>query len=236
MTGLLLVTLVSMVLAIVMSAIAWRASREERRRADARVDLLAADIQEAVAGSRPAPTPSRPIRLVPSTSNDLFAAGDSSTASSRSIVVVCAGLFVFATAAALAVVFSTGSRATANPPAPISVENRAQSGRGAASFVPLELVALGQEREGDHLIVRGVLRNPPSGTRVDRLVAVVFLFDADGGFLTSGRAVIDSAMLLPGGESAFLVNIPDAARVARYRVSFRTDTAVIPHVDKRHAS
>jgi hypothetical protein len=86
------------------------------------------------------------------------------------------------------------------------------------------------------LIVRGVIRNPPAGARVDRLVAVVFVFDADGGFVTSGRAPIDSAPLAPGGESAFLVNVPGAEHAARYRVSFRTDTALIPHLDRRHAS
>jgi hypothetical protein len=65
-------------------------------------------------------------------------------------------------------------------------------------------------------------------------VVVVFLFDADGGFITSGRATIDNASLLGGGESSFVVNIPGAAKAVRYRVSFRTDSAVIPHVDKRH--
>jgi len=64
----------------------------------------------------------------------------------------------------------------------------------------------------------------------------VFVFDADGGFVTSGRAPIDSTSFLPGGESAFLVNIPGAEHAARYRVSFRTDTALIPHLDQRHAS
>ena len=100
--------------------------------------------------------------------------------------------------------------------------------------VPLELVALGQERDGDRLVVRGVLRNPSAGTRVEHVIAVVFLFDRDGGFLTSGRAAIDSTTVVPGGESTFLITVPGAASVARYRVSFRTENAVIPHVDKRH--
>ncbi len=235
MTALLLVTLAATILAVMMTVIAWRASREERRRTEARVTSLAADIQDAAAGSRAVPAAGRPIRLVPSTGSDLFTTATPSTASSRSVVVVCVGLFVFATVAALGVVFSSGSRATVSPRVAPPSAPRPAPGPGI-NAVPLELIALGQEPKGDHLIVRGVIRNPVTGTRIDRLIAVVFVFDADGGFVTSGRATIDNASLLPGGESAFLVDIPDAARAARYRVSFRTDTAVIPHLDKRHAS
>lgn len=251
MSGLLLVTLISMLLAVVMSAIAWRVSRDERRRTDARIDSLAADIHDAVeqaavaaqpmprrvvAGLRGETAPIRSIRPAMATSSDLFAVSDPASAGSRSIVVVGVGLFVFATVAALAVVFSSGWRATALPPAtaPAATHAATATPPNATRQAPLELVALGQERDGDHLIVRGVIRNPSNGTRVDRLVAVAFLFDRDGGFLTSGRATIDNATLVAGGESAFLVNVPGAANVARYRVSFRTETAVVPHLDKRH--
>ena len=41
---LLFVTLVSLLVAVVMSVVAWRAAGEERRRSDARVATLAADI------------------------------------------------------------------------------------------------------------------------------------------------------------------------------------------------
>jgi hypothetical protein len=251
MTVLLVVTLVSMLLAIGMSAIAWHVSRKERRRADARVAALAADIEDAVAattartmprravvGLRGDAAPVRSIRPAPAMSGDLFVAHDLSTPSSRSVVVGVVGLFVFATVAALAVVFSTGSRAGVSPAAAPVVDSRAAAATATniANPLPLELVALGHERDGDHLIVRGVIQNPAAGPRFDRLVVVVFLFDADGGFLTSGRATIDNATLVGGGESSFLVNIPGATKVARYRVSFRTDSAVVPHVDKRHAS
>ncbi|HZR26059.1 MAG TPA: hypothetical protein VFA59_20850 [Vicinamibacterales bacterium] len=237
MSGLLVVTLVSMVLAVVMSAIAWRASREEKRRADLRIESLAADIQDAVArgrsqqavvGLRGVPWPSPKGAALRS---DLFAGHEPTSASSRSVVVVGLGLLAFATVGALAVVFSNGSTATALPAAPSSATAPATV---ASPATPLELVALGQERDGDRLIVRGVIQNPPRGSRIDHLVAVVFLFDRDGNFLTSGRAVIDDATLVPGGESSFTVNIPGATNVARYRVSFRTESAVVPHVDKRH--
>jgi hypothetical protein len=98
---------------------------------------------------------------------------------------------------------------------------------------PLELVALTHERDGDQLTVRGLVRNPPSGQSVDRLTAVVFVFNHDGGFVTSARATVAPSQFDPGGESAFVVAIPNAGAISRYRVSFRTDDRVVPHLDKR---
>ena len=100
----------------------------------------------------------------------------------------------------------------------------------------LELVALGHERLGDQLTVRGVVRNPPSGAGMPQLTAVVLLFTPDGGFLESGRAPVEAPALRPGGESSFAVTVPRAADVGRYRVSFRTEDHVIPHLDRRHES
>jgi len=62
---------------------------------------------------------------------------------------------------------------------------------------------------------------------------VVFLFNRDGGFLTSGRATVESPSLVPGGETRFSVAVPAAGDVGRYRVSFRTDDRVVPHIDRR---
>src|SRR5439155_5224719 len=47
MLFLLLVTLISLLLAVIMSVIAWRVAGEERRRSDARVAALAADIHDS---------------------------------------------------------------------------------------------------------------------------------------------------------------------------------------------
>jgi hypothetical protein len=105
-----------------------------------------------------------------------------------------------------------------------------------AAALPLELVALGHERAGDQLTVRGVVRNPASGAAMDRLTAVVLLFTPDGGFLASGRAVVEPPALSPGGESTFAVTMPRAGEVGRYRVSFRADDKLIAHLDRRHES
>jgi hypothetical protein len=137
-------------------------------------------------------------------------------------------VFVVAAAAALVIVLSGGSGVTthASNQAPAVVVP-------PAAALPLELVALGHERDGDSLIVRGILRNTGSGAAVDRLTAVVFLFHRDGGFLSSGRVAVETSRLRPGGESTFVVTVSGAAAVDRYRVSFRTDDRIVPHVDRR---
>jgi hypothetical protein len=40
-------------------------------------------------------------------------------------------------------------------------------------------------------------------------------------------------VLAPGSETAFVVTVPHANEVGRYRVSFRSDDRVVPHVDRR---
>jgi hypothetical protein len=99
--------------------------------------------------------------------------------------------------------------------------------------MPLELVALGHEREARGLTVRGVIRNPAGGADVDHLIAVVLLFNGEGGYIASGRAAVGTDKLSPGGETTFVVTVAGAPDVERYRVSFRTERDVIPHVDVR---
>jgi hypothetical protein len=103
----------------------------------------------------------------------------------------------------------------------------------AAAPAPLELVSLRHERRGGRLAVSGLVRNPSSGLRVSKLTAVVFLFDKQGGFISSAKSDIDFVTLSPGDESPFVIAVDAPATVARYRVSFRTDSGVVPHVDRR---
>ena len=117
------------------------------------------------------------------------------------------------------------------PTAPANVERRTDASNAAA--IPIELVALGYERDGDRLIVRGIVRNPSSGLPLDRVTAVVLLFKEDGGFLGSGRATVETPALGPGGETAFAVTVPGANAVGRYRVSFRSEDRIVPHIDRR---
>jgi hypothetical protein len=158
---------------------------------------------------------------------------------SLALAVVC---FIAVTVLAAAMVLS-GSPAVPAASARESTTARSAALAGSAdrdtsasASVPLELVSLAHERDGDTLTVRGTVRNPSSGSEMSRLTAVVFLFDRDGGFLTSGRAAVDSPQLIPGGESAFSVSVPAVGAVARYRVSFRSGDRIVSHVDKRNRS
>ena len=229
MTLLLLVTLTSMLLAAIMSLIAWRAAGDERRRSEARVAALAADIHGV---ERVAPFgPSDDLELRPRSSGsagaELFAAAQPRPGA-RWPAVLAAGVVVLFAAAAVVIVLGGGSSGTTHAsnqepavlPSPVAA-------------LPLELVALGHERDGDRLTVRGIVRNPESGAAVDRLTAVVFLFNHDGGFLSSGRVIVEAFALRPGAESIFVVTVPGAGDVGRYRVSFRTDDRIVPHVDRR---
>ena len=98
---------------------------------------------------------------------------------------------------------------------------------------PLELVSLTHQRQDNKLAVSGLVRNPVAGKPVEKLSAVVFLFDRTGTFITSSRAHVDFLKLGAGDESPFVVSLDAPATVARYRVSFRTDEGIVPHIDRR---
>ncbi len=220
MMFLLIVTLTSMLLAAIMSTIAWRIAGDERSRSEARVAVLAAAIHTAP----PAPGAIEDLELRPVlASAQLFAPALPS--GSRSAIVFAIGALALCASVASAI-FVSGRVQRVRQAAPAAAI--------APAAMPLELVALGHQRDADQLTVRGVVRNPPAGADRDHLTAVVFLFTADGGFLTSGRAALESPGLHPGGESTFVVTVPGAIEVGRYRVSFRTDDRIIPHVDRRH--
>jgi len=100
---------------------------------------------------------------------------------------------------------------------------------------PLELVSLTHARQNSKLAVSGLVRNPASGKPIEHLSAVVFLFDRVGTFVTSSRANVDFLKLGAGDESPFVVSLDAPPTVARYRVSFRTDDGIVPHIDRRGA-
>lgn len=103
-----------------------------------------------------------------------------------------------------------------------------------AAGMPVELVSLGHERTEAGLVIRGLVRNPAAASTRTGTVASVFLFDEAGGFLGSGRSVLDTPTLTPGDEAGFEVTLPGNAKVRRYRVTFRAaDGTVVPHLDKR---
>ena len=194
------VTLVSLAVAAVMSLVAWRVVREDRRRSEARVDALAAAIHDTEQGAE---TPD-PL--------------------SRRWIFVAVGVLAVGSSVLLAVVLTSGSRTAAQSSAPASPAVVAPS---------LELVSLEHEVHGDRLTVRGVVRNPSGNAGIAPLTAVVLVFTHDGGFASSGRAIIETRTLASGAQSPFTVDVPGVNDIGRYRVSFRTDERIVEHIDKR---
>ena len=98
---------------------------------------------------------------------------------------------------------------------------------------PLELVSLGHNREAKSLTISGTVRNPATGHKLEGLTAVVSLLDNKGGLISTKDVPLDYRALAPGEEAPFTVSVPDPGAIARYRVSFRAGSEVVPHVDRR---
>jgi len=217
MNALTTLTLLSIAIAAAMTTVVLRLVFQERRRSAARVAALEADIyrteeEDILLLHDPAPLPSRN--------------GERSFTEPPPRAIPLAALVAVVAAIAFAILagMSRYRVESVEPARPIAALPADQA---------LQLLSLDQERSDDRLTVRGVVRNPPRGSEVDHLTAVVLLFNQQGGFLTSGRSPIESASLQPGTEAKFVVTVPGAADVGKYRVSFRTDDRVVPHVDRR---
>lgn len=105
---------------------------------------------------------------------------------------------------------------------------------GATTASPLELVSLSHRRDAGDFVVTGLVQNGDPRAETPALTAVVYLFDAQGQFLTSGKTALETGRVHPADVSPFTVRVPDAGAVARYRVGFRLDDgASFPHVDRR---
>jgi len=197
-------TVASLLVAVALAAYAWNLRREERLRSAARVTALA----EAIEGSAvhgPA----------------MFDRDPRSAVQGRPLLKVAVG---FAMAVGIIVLIAmTGDRreAPAATPAP-AAQSAGES---------LELLSMRHQRAGNALTVTGLVRNP--GAAPGPITAVVFAFDREGGFVASGRALLEFATIAAGDESPFQVTVPDVKDVGRYRVSFRTTAGVVRHVDRR---
>jgi len=195
-------------------------------------------VRSAAAAAAPAPLyirqpegPDLQLQPMAASSPDMFAPRETVRAGSRLATVVAIGVFVVGVAGALAVVLS-GSRA--GVAADRAAGSAATPAAPAALAPPLELVSLTHERESGRLLVRGIVRNPISAKAVSGLSAVVSAFGRDGAPAGTGQAVLDLPTLAPGTESSFAVPLAlGGVAIERYRISFRTDSGVVAHVDKR---
>jgi len=162
---------------------------------------------------RPEPETASPEPLFGTVRRETPASGRFAFAAALALVVALGGAMV---------VFSTSGHAKVSA----STAHPAQSN-------PLELVSLGHARDAGSLTIKGVVRNPANGAKLEGLTAVVSLIDDHGGLISTKDVPLDYRALGPGEEAPFKVTIPDPGSVARYRVSFRAGTDVVPHVDRR---
>ena len=223
------ITVVSLALALVMGVALWRLLRDEKRRSAARVAALsvaagAAEVPPSAIGFEPR------VEWVPAVEpTDTHATGFLSASAdgrddggNRQRALALASVI-------LLLVLSGGLVWTMSGP-------RGTTAAATVPDAPLELTSLSHTRQNDKLAVSGLVRNPVSGKPVERLTAVVLLFDKTGTFVASSRAHVDFLTLGAGDETPFAVSLDAAPTVARYRVSFRTDEGVVPHIDKRSPS
>jgi hypothetical protein len=242
-TLLLAITVISLSVALVMSVTAWRLMRDDKRRSAARIAALSAAANDDVplpemplpASPLPKPvermtrTPWKPASIEPAErfeepvithAGGFFGSSQVERGSGnrqRGLAIATVVFFIAITGGFVWMMSGPeGTSAVAVGP------NR-----------PLELVSLSHARKDDQLSVSGLVRNPAAGQPVEKLSAVVFLFDRMGTLVTSSRAQVDFLKLGAGDESPFVVSIDAPPTVARYRVSFRTDAGVVPHIDRR---
>jgi hypothetical protein len=258
-TLLLGITVVSLIVALVMSVTAWRLMRDDKQRSAARIAALSAAASDDVIEEPFPEIPIAPVRtkapwapaavppfdsirhadtadsislrmkheepdttVVSHPPGFLGAVTEERTSGSGQRSLAMAAVVLFVVLSGGLVWMMSGPEGTT----PVAV--------GPNS--PLELVSLSHARQNDKLAVSGLVRNPASGKPVEKLSAVVFLFDRVGTFVTSSRAQVDFLKLGAGDESPFVVSIDAPATVSRYRVSFRTDDGVVPHIDRRGES
>ena len=242
-TILISVTALSLAAAAGMGVLLIRMLRGERRRSDARVELLeqlAAHGSEA-AIERPQARRRAPVlddfELRPgvaqspatagaSTISEIFEEHQAPSAWPKRFAIV--GAMAAIVCAVFFGVRGLGSSAPSDSEAPRQAE-------GAGAVQPLELLSLQHAQQDGTLLISGLVQNPRGSAPLANVQATAVLFGADGETLTSTRAPLDFTTLGPGDESAFTIRIPAASAVTRYRVGFRAgDDSVLNHVDRRN--
>ena len=236
-TVLLIITLISAATAIVAFASARRMRHAERERTDARVAALAhaADTHGGTDGGwtsvsgewqwNPEPPSQQPARVTRDepqiASGAFFGTVQREEPSGSRLPIFAAAALIVGLGGALIFLNTSASNDHA---ATVAQVNHTE---------PLELVALGHARDISVLTITGTVRNPSSGVKLEGLTAVVSLLDRTGALVSTKDVPLDYRALGPGEEAPFKVSIPDPGSIARYRVSFRAGTDVVPHVDRR---
>lgn len=219
-TLLLGITIVSLIVALVASLSMWRLARAERRRAAARVAALGAaadDLALAIEADAPAEKGPGAREGDRAPFGGAYAVAQTGGGRQRTLAAAAVALFI---------ILSLGVVWTMSGP-------RGTTPRAMGPNHPIELLSLRHERQATRLAISGLVRNPPAGVPIERVSAVVLLFDRAGAFVASAKAPLDFVKIGAGDESPFVVIVEAPPTVVRYRVSFRADDETVPHVDRR---
>ncbi|PYR61841.1 MAG: hypothetical protein DMF85_01210 [Acidobacteria bacterium] len=262
-TTLVIVTLVSLAIAVGLGVVVWRFYREDRRRTDARIAALTElALEPETHRHLPEPQPverDRGFRLPPpreaTADRRSFSEGgraeepDLPLRPSAPPAAAPATLFqeqehASPWGARFVVMAGLGLATAAIVLFALTARNSgaAHAPAPATTTAPvpapgLELLSLRDTRQNGTLTITGLVQNPRDGAALSRVVVTAFAFDRNGSFLASGRAPLDYTTLQPGDESPFVVTVPASENVARYRIGFRgEDGRVIAHVDRRQAA
>ena len=236
-TVMIVTTAASLGLAIAMALVLWLLLREERRRSNARAAVLA-DMAADTRTDSPDDfaddfrigeridefeVDAHPIGVIHATDPELFAPAPTRSPWPQRIAI----------AAVLAAVLggiTLATRVWAPRPGPAVAATAPATSQPAL----LELLSLRHTQQADSLTITGLVQNPRAGAPIEKITATAMLFAADGAFIASGRTPLDLTTLRPGDESGFVISVPVAGSVARYRIGFRAeDGRVIGHVDRR---
>jgi hypothetical protein len=207
--SLMVLSITAVVVAITALAYAWRIARTERLRSNARVAALAAAIDGTSEEADTTP---------------MFERAPRSGLQGRPLLKLGVG-FAMAVLVIVLIAMNGDRHSTA-------AEDRQTEASAQPAAPALELLSMRHTRTSDGLTVTGLVRNGGAAAAAS-VMAVVFVFDRDGGFVASGRAPLEFGSVARGDESPFKVTIPDVKEVGRYRVSFRTAAGIVPHVDRR---
>ena len=252
--ALVTVTAISLTMALAMGVVTWRLIREERRRSDARVATLMAELdrphgrsvgphERNVPPTRNTPPPVRAAEPSPPRGRTGPATPTAppvratATAVAPLVPQSPTGLFATTTGSAtslrpfLATVAASAVVLAAVSFAMLSGDTAADPGAGTPQ--PVELLSLTHAREGEYLAITGSIRNPSGGIERGQLSVTATVFDQDGTVVGTRQTPLPMAVLPPGTEAPFSISLPDADRINRYRISFMQGQTSVPHVDRR---
>lgn len=213
-------------LAIGMAVVAWRLLRSDRERTEARAAMLRqlAFEPEPALNERAFQAP-----IARSFEPAFGATVDRTPPPARRLMAV-AVVVVFMAIGAASVYGIYKPSASSGTDENVS----RRSSAGAKADAALELLSLSHRSEAGDFVVAGLVQNPADGRLASSVMAVVYVFNAQGEYFASGKASLEFAPLAPGAESPFVVRLPKTAGVTRFRVGFRAqDGSVVAHVDRR---